>query len=125
LKEDEGDALELSGITERIIGCAFTVANTLGIGFLETFMRTRSRGLTIIQQRGVVVRYNNFIVGEYIADLLVESQIIIELKVVKAINDQHAAQCMNYLRATGIHLCLLINFERPRIELRGVTANVQ
>ena len=63
------------------------------------------------------------IVGEYTADLLVEDQVIVELKVVAALSDAHLPQCRNYLRATGKSLCLLINFGRLRVEIRRVTAS--
>ncbi len=66
--------------------------------------------------------YGDVIVGEYTADLLVEDQIIIELKVVSALGDVHVPQCRNYLRATGKPLCLLLNFGRPKIEIRRITA---
>jgi GxxExxY protein len=118
------------GVTERIIGCAFTVANTLGIGFLEKVYENalahemRKRGLLVVQQRGIVVRYDDAVVGEYIADLVVDDRIIVELKVVKALSEQHVAHCVNYLRATELDLCLLMNFGRSRIEFRRVAAYV-
>jgi GxxExxY protein len=108
-----------SAATERIIGCAFTVANTLGIGFAEKVYENalahemRKRGLAVVQQRGIAVRYDDVVVGDYAADLLIEDRVIVELKVVRSLGDEHAAQCMNYLRATGKTLCLLINFGRP------------
>jgi GxxExxY protein len=126
-KKDEGDRVMDDNLSELVIGCAFTVANTLGVGFLEKVYENalahemRTRGLTVVQQRSIVVTYNDIVVGEYITDLLVEDRIMIELKVVKALSDQHVAQCMNYLRATGKSLCLLFNFGRSRIELRRVT----
>jgi GxxExxY protein len=61
------------------------------------------------------------IVGEYTADLLVEDQVIVELKVVGALSDLHVPQCRNYLRATGKKLCLLINFGQPKVEIRRIT----
>jgi GxxExxY protein len=124
------DRVAPSGVTERIIGCAFTVSNTLGVGFLETVYENalahemRKRGLVVVQQRGIVVRYDDVVIGDYTADLLVEDRIIVDLKVVKSLNEQHIAQCVNYLRATGMELCLLINFGRPRIEIRRVTAGL-
>ena len=70
---------------------------------------------------GIVVFYDDAIVGEFTADLLVEDQVIVELKVVVALRDVHLPQCRNDLRATGKPLCLLINFGRPKIEIRRVT----
>ena len=124
------DEAVLNGLTERIIGCAFTVANALGVGFLEKIyenalaIEMRKRGLTVVQQRGIVVRYDDVVISEFTADFVVNNHVMVELKVVKAFGDQHIAQCMNYLRATGMRLCLLINFGRPRIEIRRVAAKI-
>jgi GxxExxY protein len=82
----------------------------------------RKRGLLVVQQRSIIVRYDDAVVGEYIADLVVDDRIIVELKVVKALSEQHVAQCVNYLRATGLDLCVLMNFGRSRIEFRRVSA---
>ncbi len=68
----------------------------------------------------MAIRYDGIIVGEYIADFLVEKLILVELKVVKALDDIHIAQCMNYLRATSLRLCLLMNFARPRVEIKRI-----
>jgi GxxExxY protein len=62
------------------------------------------------------------VVGEFTADLFVEDQVIVEFKVVNALSDVHLPQCRNYLRATGKPLCLLINFGRPKVAIRRVTA---
>jgi len=115
-------------VTERIIGCAFAVANTLGRGFVEKVYENalghelRKSGLGVVQQRGIVVIYDDVIVGEYTADLMVGDQVIVELKVVEALGDVHVPQCRNYLRATGKPLCLLINFGRSKVEIRRITA---
>jgi GxxExxY protein len=69
-----------------------------------------------------VVRYDNTIVREYTADLLVEDCVLVELKAIKAISGHYVAQCMNDLRATSTSLCLLINCGRPRIEIRRLAA---
>ena len=122
------DRVSLGGLTERIIGCAFTIANTLGIGFLEKVYENamayelRKRGLPVAQQRGIVVRYEQVVIGQFTADLVVDDRVIVELKVAKSLNDQHIAQCVNYLRATDKSVCLLINFGRPRIEIRRVAS---
>jgi GxxExxY protein len=128
MQMDEGDARLLAPLTERIIGCAFRVANALGHGFVEKVYENalahemRKCGLGAVQQRGIIVLYDDVIVGEFTADLLVEDQVIVELKVVGALSDVHLPQCRNYLRATGKPLCLLINFGRPKVEIRRVTA---
>ena len=59
-------------------------------------------------------------VGDYTADLLVEGFVLVELKVAKAIDEIHRAQCLNYLKATGLHLCLLLNFGKPSLEIKRV-----
>lgn len=120
------DRPEREAMTEQVIGCAFTVANTLGSGFLDKVyenalaLELREAGLSVQQQRAATVTYKGVLIGEYIADLLVEGTIIIELKTVRALDRAHRAQCLNYLRATGKSLCLLINFGTPRIEIQRV-----
>ncbi len=59
-------------------------------------------------------------VGEYTVDLLVEHSDLVELKVVKAIDEIHRAQCLNYLKATDLHLCLLLNFGKSRLEIKRI-----
>jgi len=114
---------ELSG---RVIGCSFTVLNTLGVGFLEKvyenalMLELCKAGLAVVQQRGVAVVYDGTVVGEYFVDLMVEGSLLVELKTVKALDAAHRAQCVNYLKATGLQLCLLLNFGRSRLEVRRV-----
>ncbi len=121
--------LELNRVTERVIGCAFVVGNTLGVGFLEKVYENalvhelRKHGLKVEQQRPIEVWYDGVIVGNYQADLLVEESVIIELKAVTALNQVHFAQCMNYLKATGLTLGLLINFGNPKVEVKRVVRN--
>ena len=121
--------LDLNGVTEKIIGCAFKVGNTLGVGFLEAVYENalvyelRKTGLLVEQQKMLEVWYDGIIVGNYRADLLVENAIIVELKVVTALDSKHFAQCMNYLKTTGLTLCLLINFGNPKVEIRRVVRN--
>jgi GxxExxY protein len=115
---------KLSGISQKVIGCAFEVANKLGCGFLEKVYENalahelRKCGVSVQQQFPVAVRYDGELVGEYIADLLVEGCVLVELKAVKEMDSVHAAQCMNYLKATSLKVCLLINFGKPRIEIK-------
>jgi GxxExxY protein len=73
-----------------------------------------------VQQFGVRVYYNDAVVGEYFADLLVEDVLLVELKTVKVLEDAHRMQCTNYLKATGLRLCLLLNFGKPRLEIKRV-----
>jgi GxxExxY protein len=113
-------------LSKRIIGCALTVLHTLGTGFLEKVYENglvyelRKSGLAVSQQHPMVVRYNGTVVGEYTVDLLVEHIDLVELKVAKAIDEIHLAQCLNYLKATGLHLCLLLNFGKPRLEIKRI-----
>ena len=116
----------LNAASKRIIGCALTVANTLGAGFLEKVYENalahelRKAGLAAEQQRGMTVTYDGVIVGEYFADLLFENAIPIELNTVRVLDGAHRAQCLNYRRATGLDLCLLMNFGVPRLEVRRI-----
>jgi GxxExxY protein len=118
--------MELNEITERIIGCAYKVSNELGNGFLEKVYENalahelRKACLRVEQQYPIRVFYDSVIVGDYVADLLVENCVLVELKMVKTLDDVHRAQCINYLKATGLHLCLLINFYYARAEIRRI-----
>jgi GxxExxY protein len=120
------DSARLNDLSGRVIGCAFTVLNTLGAGFLEKVYENalaneiRAAGLAVAQQYGVRVHYNGVVVGEYFADLLVEDVLLVELKTVNALDDAHRMQCTNYLKATGLRLCLLLNFGKPRLEIKRV-----
>jgi GxxExxY protein len=120
---------EMDAITEKIIGCAYTVSNKLGAGFLEKVYEnalaheTRKINLRVAQQHSITVKYDGVIVGEYAADLLVEDKVIVELKAVKNLDDVHVAQCLNYLKATGLHVCLLINFGKPKVEVKRIVNN--
>ena len=113
-----------SDLTEKIIGCAFRVSNELGCGFLEKVYENalahelQKSSLRVAQQQPIAVHYDSVVVGDYVADLVVEDSVPVELKAAKALDDVHAAQCLNYLKATGLRLCLLINFGRPKIEVR-------
>lgn len=124
------DVARLNAISERIIGCAFTVGNALGHGFLEKVYENalahelHKSGLTVAQQREIKVLYDGIVVGAYIVDLLVEGRVLVEIKTVRALDDVHSAQCLNYLKATGHHLCLLINFAKPRVEIRRIVLDL-
>ena len=115
---------ELNKITERIIGCAYKVSNSLGIGFVEKVYENalghevRKEDLKVVQQHPIRVVYDAVVVGEFFADLLVEDLVLVELKAVSALTNDHMAQSFNYLRATGLPACLLINFGQPKIQLR-------
>jgi GxxExxY protein len=120
------DERRLDEITDKIIGCAFIVSNVLGAGFVEKVYENalahelRSAGLGVAQQRGIAVRYKGILVGEYVADLLVADEVIVEIKAVRGFDEVHTAQCMNYLKATGLRVCLLLNFGKPRVDVKRI-----
>ena|SRR6476469_5452491 len=106
------NADEFDSLTERVLSCAFEVSNTLGAGFLEKVYERallREFGMRRIRaaaQRSFTVRYQGHYVGEYFADLASE----------------HIAQCLNYLRVSGLTLCLLINFQKPKVEWKRLVS---
>ena len=120
------DDTVLDHLTGPIIGSALTVFSALGVGFLEKVHENalahelRKVGLAVAQQRGVTVMYDGIIVGDYALDLLVEELVIVELKAIKAAADIHRAQSINYLRAMGLQVCLLLNFGNPRMEIKRI-----
>ena len=117
-------------ITNLIIKAYYKVYNTLGYGFLEKVyenalvLELKEKGLDIKQQFPISVFYKNVLVGEFIADVLIKNRILVELKTVKGIDEIHLAQCLNYLKATNLPLCLLINFGKPRVEVKRVFQSV-
>ncbi len=112
-------------ITEKIIGCAFKVGSHIGCGFLEKVYENalahelRKAGLHVEQQLPIKVWYDGIVVGEYVADLLVEGVVLVELKSAKGLEAIHSAQCINYLVATQLPVCLLINFGK-RVEIKRI-----
>ena len=103
-------------LTAKIIECAFKVHNTLGFGFLESvyqnalLIELEKNGLQAGKEVPIKVFYSEKIVGDYVADIIVENKVIIELKSVKDLHPAHEAQLVNYLKATGLEVGLLINF---------------
>ena len=103
-------------LTAKIIECAYKVHNTLGFGFLEAVYRNAlmiellKTGLQSEKEKKIQVHYHNQLVGDYAADIIVENTVILELKSVKELHPAHSAQLINYLKATGIEIGLLINF---------------
>jgi GxxExxY protein len=111
-------------ITREIIGAAFAVQKEFGYGFLEKVyensmvIELQERGLQVAQQVSIDVRYKGVLVGQYVADLLVEGKVLVELKAEKAYNSRHEAQLLHYLRATGIKVGLLLNFGEKKCEYK-------
>ena len=118
----------LNELTRKVIGCAMQVSNTLGCGFLEKVyenalaLELRAQDLAASQQRRVCVLYRDIAVGEYVADLVVDETLLVELKVARALDAAHEAQCLNYMKAAGLPACLLFNFSRPRLDFRRLLA---
>jgi GxxExxY protein len=115
-----------SELTEAVIGAAFEVANVLGGGFLEKvyqralMIELASRGVAVECSVSLPVSYKGECVGEYVPDLLVERKLIVELKCAEHLAKEHLAQCINYLKASGLTVALLINFQKPRLEWKRV-----
>ncbi len=120
-------AIEESELTEMIIGCAMRVHSTLGPGFLESVYQRalehelRKTGLRVECQLPLSVHYDGVIVGDFMADLIVEGKVMIELKANQALVLANEAQLVNYLTATRIEIGLLINFGAPRLEFKRKT----
>jgi GxxExxY protein len=113
-------------VSQRVIRCAIDVSNTLGAGFLEKVyenalcVELRKEGLKFQSQKPIVVNYKGFQIGEYIADIIVEDKLLLELKALAALCSSHDAQVMNYLKATNLSVGLLLNFGRPKLGIKRI-----
>lgn len=122
----EEERLLLNALAEQVIGCAYEVSNTLGTNFLEKVYENalafelQEAGLRAAQQCGMTVFYKGQPVGDFAVDLPVEERLMVELKAVPVLEEAHRAQCLNYLRASGLKLCLLLNFGTPRVQVKRV-----
>ncbi len=120
------DRASLEALVETVIGAAYEVSNVLGAGFLEKVYERalmeelRLRGLRATAQAPFPVAYKGKHVGTYSADLVVEGRLLVEAKCVEQFSNEHLAQCINYLKASDLHLALLINFRRSRVEWKRV-----
>jgi GxxExxY protein len=119
----------LNQLADQTVGAAYEVANQLGAGFLEKVYEAalhqelESRGLVARRQAPMPVRYKGRLIGEYMADIVVGDRLVVELKCVGQFAPIHFAQCLNYLRASGESLALLINFQHARIRWERVVHN--
>ena len=119
---DETKNIVYKDLSYKIIELALKVHNELGCGFLEKVYENAlmilldREGIPAKQQAPVDVCFQNKVVGQYFADILVDNELILELKTVDTIANIHKAQVLNYLRATGIKLGLVLNFAKPRLE---------
>jgi len=103
-------------LTREIIGAFYEVYRELGYGFFETVYQRAlpralaARGVSSEREVPLVVRFRGDIVGEYRADLIADGRVVIEVKVAEQINQAHEMQLLNYLRATGLRVGLVLNF---------------
>ena len=115
--------MDYKEITELIIGCAYRVYNKMGFGFLESvyekclLIELRKAGLYAESQKPITVYYDDEIVGKFIADIIVNDTIILELKSVRRILKAHEVQLVNYLVATGKPVGLILNFGERKVEI--------
>jgi len=128
--EDIGDRFDPAAsvgnsvLTEKIIGCAMKVSNTLGVGYLEKVyenalvVELARAGLTVEQQKPLKVTYEGVIVGDFAADIIVDDSVILELKTAKLIDQTHQAQLLNYLHCAGLKIGLILNFGTPRLGIK-------
>ena len=124
------DKKSVDELTERVIGCAMMVSNSLGCGFLEKVYENalahelRKHGLCVQQQIPIEVSYDGVAVGVYVADLIVNDLLVLELKAARAIDDAHVAQCINFLKACGKSIGLILNFGTPRLQIKRLVHNL-
>jgi GxxExxY protein len=113
-------------LTQKVIGAFFEVSRELGPGFLEKVYERalvgelRLRGLSVSNQSRFEVGYKGLVVGDYVPDILVEDRLIVELKCVDELRREHMAQCLNYLRVSNRPICLLVNFQKARVEWQRI-----
>ena len=116
--------MQYETITEQIIGCAYRVYNKMGFGFLESVyekcleIELTKAGLRAESQQPIKVYYEGEIVGEFVADLVVEDTVIVELKSVRRVVKAHEAQLVNYLVATQTEVGLILNFGDHKVEVK-------
>lgn len=116
--------MEFDKLSNDIIGAAIDVHKALGSGFLESIyhnalkIELSKKGIKFESERTVKIWYSNEEVGFHRLDLVVNDEIIVELKTVKEISNVHRAQVMSYLKATGLEIGLILNFSKPTLEVR-------
>ena len=122
--------MEINDITYKINGAVFEVNRVLGSGFLEKvyenalLFEIKKQGLKAEKQVPIKVLYKNHLVGEYIADIFVEKKVVVEIKTVENLDKAHEAQLLNYLKATGLQIGLLVNFKHPKAEIKRMVLNL-
>jgi len=122
--------MDINDLTYKINGAVFEVNRILGPGFLEKvyenalLIELRGMGLKADSQVAIKVYYKDKVVGEYTADILVERKVILELKTVERLDNIHEAQLLNYLRATGIQVGILVNFKHTKAEIKRMVLDL-
>jgi GxxExxY protein len=122
--------MEINDITYEIRGAVFEVNKELGPGFLEKvyenalLIELQKRDLKVQTQFPITVNYKNMPVGDYVADMLIEDKVIVELKTVEKLDNNHEAQLLNYLKATGIHIGLLVNFKNSKADIKRMVLDM-
>lgn len=117
--------MDVEALINKVVKCAYTVHYSLSPGYLEKvyenalLVELQDNGIKAESQKGLEVRYRGHVVGEYVADIIVEDIIILEIKAVKNINVAHELQLVNYLSTTGMDHGLIINFgNESKIEIK-------
>ena len=122
--------MDVNEITYKINGAVFEVNRVLGSGFLEKvyenalLIELRRRGLRVESQVPIQIQYKGQLVGDYVADIVVEDQVILELKAVNQLQTIHEAQLLNYLKATGFKVGMLVNFKHPKADIKRFVMNL-
>ena len=120
------DKILYKDLSYKIIGLAMQVHNKLGHGFLEKVYENalmvlfRREGIQSKQQAPITVCFEDEVVGDYYADILVEEEIILELKSSEGIIDAYRAQTLNYLKATKLRLAIILNFGKEKLEYERI-----
>ena len=115
--------LKNSGLTEKLINVYYSLYNELGYGFLESVyqkpfaLMLKEQGIGFREQAPIRVTFHGIEMGEFLADLLVDNRVLVELKAVRTLEQAHERQLLNYLRATEVEVGLLFNFG-PRPQFR-------
>ena len=115
-----------TSISSRVIDCAIEVSRRLGTGFLESVyenalcIELEKHEINFRQQKALKVIYKGEVVGNFVTDIVIENKLLIELKVVSEIGSAHKAQVINYLKATGIPVALLLNFGTPKMGVQRI-----
>lgn len=124
------DLNQLNKLTDKVINCFFKVYNTLGYGFLEKvyeralIIELSKIGLKVESQKPIKVHYDKQVIGDYYADIMVNDIVILELKAVEILCEQHELQLINYLKATEIEIGLLLNFgKKPEVKRKIFSNN--